>query len=124
MVKHVIEKNKRLYSNSSISFLHENILTFDLPKADLLLCKHVLQYLSNADVALFTQQLKKFKYCLITNQVESRSRSGDNEDIECGGGRKLDLRRAPFNIMACVVLEYNLGNGGLHQVLLIDNASK
>jgi SAM-dependent methyltransferase len=122
VVAHVIEKNRRQFVNENISFVHGNLLTDDLPCADLLICKHVLQHLPNDDIVLFLKQLPKFKYCLLTNQVEPRTFSGDNADIAIGGGRKLDLTKPPFNLKGAKVLHYSVEEG-IHQVFLIDNAS-
>jgi hypothetical protein len=71
IVKFVIEKNIKKYSTPHISFRHGNIVEIDLPIADLLLCKDVLQhfheYQTNDLIVAFLPQLKKYKYCLITN---------------------------------------------------------
>jgi len=120
VVAHVIEKNRKSFGSSSIQFIHGNFLYVDLPEADLLLCKHVLQHLSNADIINFLKQLKKFKYCLITNEVNPETLSSLNPDIEIGGGRKVDLSKPPFNIFGEKVLSYRLGRP-VHQVFLIDN---
>ena len=122
VVAHVIEKNNKRFANQNISFVHGNCVTEDLPSADLLICKHVLQHLPNDDIVLFLKQLTKFKYCLLTNQVEPGTFSGDNADIAIGGGRKLDLTKPPFNLKGTRVLHYPVEEG-IHQVFLIDNSS-
>lgn len=108
------------YSAPNIVFCCANLLETDLPKADLLICKHVLQHLTNADVHRFITQLNKYKYCLITNAVNFDTLTAENLDIEVGGGRKIDLRNPPFNVHGKVVLNYKAANI-MHQVLLIDN---
>lgn len=99
VVASVIENNIKQFSKDNIRFIHANFLVEDLPKADLLLCKHVLQHLPNEDILAFIQQLKKFKYCLITNEVYPDTLSSDGVDIEIGGGHKIDLTLAPFNVV-------------------------
>lgn len=122
VVASVIERNIKKYATESIRFLHGNLLTEDLPPADLLLCKHVLQHLPNEDILLFIKQLPKFKYCLITNEVFPTTLSSDGSDTEIGGGHKVDLSRPPFNIAGTKVLNYRL-QFGTHQVYLVDNSA-
>lgn len=98
IVKSVIENNSRIYSKPTIQFIHENFLDVDLPKADLLICKDVFQHLSNEEIIAFLPQLKKFKHCLITNDVNPNNNSSDNHNIPIGGYRPLDLTIPPFNL--------------------------
>lgn len=122
VVAHVIDKNIKKFAKPNITFAYGNLITEDLPSADLLICKHVLQHLPNSDILLFLQQLQKFKYCLITNQVDPETLSGDNSDIAIGGGRKIDLTKHPFNLEGVKVFHYS-HDDGMHQILLIDNST-
>lgn len=120
VVEHVIAKNQKKFSSSNITFAHGNLVTTDLPGADLLLCKHVLQHLRNEDILAFLPQLEKFKYCILVNQVDPETLSSNNEDIAIGGGHKIDLSQPPFNIAGIKALNYYIDNN-VHQVFLIDN---
>ncbi|OGN65176.1 MAG: hypothetical protein A3E80_01300 [Chlamydiae bacterium RIFCSPHIGHO2_12_FULL_49_9] len=120
VVLFVIEKNQKRYGKSHIRFAHANFLTADLPKADLFICKHVFQHLTNRDILAFLPKLSKFKYCLITNEVDPRTFSSDNPDIDVGGGHKIDLSRSPFFIQGTKILNFYIGSS-LHQVFLIKN---
>lgn len=127
IVEPVIQRNRARYKSANIDFIHANFLDVDLPAADLLICKDVLQHLFNKDIIKFLAQLPKFKYCLITNEVNSNTLSSDNDDIplnemRIGGMRKIDLCRPPFNISGTVLLNYRIGRE-IHQVLLIDNSA-
>ena len=97
---------------------HANILDTDLPPADLLICKHVLQHLTNEDIIKFLSQTKKFKYCLITNGIDPNGNG--NQPIGVGDYRPLDLTKKPFNINGEEVLIYEAGSF-IHQVLLLKN---
>jgi SAM-dependent methyltransferase len=123
IVSFVIEKNRKRFEKSTISFEHKNAIETDLPKADLLICKEVLQHLSNKDIKQFLNQIHKFKYCLITNDVNPSTLSSDNRDIENGDYRHLDLTKAPFFINGIPVLTYQVPYGfyEVKQVLLIIN---
>jgi len=120
VVESVIQKNIEKFSNTNIHFRQGNILTLDLPPADLLLCKHVLQHLRNQDIIDFCKQLSKYKYCLITNEVNPKTLSSNNDDIAIGGGHKIDLSKAPFNIPGSSVLHFRIGTS-VHQVFLVCN---
>lgn len=122
IVESVIEKDIVRYGSPTIRFVVGNFLEIDLPPADLLLCKHVLQHLSNADIMKLIPQFKKYKYCLITNETDRKSLSSNNPDIEVGDCRALDLTKPPFNVNGKKVLTYIPKNEfGVHQVLLIEN---
>lgn len=121
VVQHVIERNQAKYSSENIRFVHSSFLSTDLPVADLLLCKHVLQHLTNADIMGFLKQLPKFKYCLITNQIDRKTLTGDNLDIPIGGCHKLELRDPPFNLKCAGVCVYEADHGA-HQILFIDQS--
>jgi len=123
VVAHIIKKDKERYGAPNISFIHGNFLTIDLPRADLLLSKHVLQHLSNEDILKFLPQLSKYKYCLITNAVDVDTLSSENVNIVTGGGQKIDLSRPPFNIFGIKILNY-LAEGTMHQVFFIDNSKQ
>ena len=121
VVDWVIKNDISRFSNDHIHFFTSNFLDEDLPEADLLLCKHVLQHLSNEDVLKLIPQFKKYKYCLVTNEVDRHSLTSNNVDIKPGGCRTIDLTRAPFNIRGKKLLSYSPQNFEMHQVLLIEN---
>jgi len=98
IVKLVIDRNQRLFAKSSITFIHGDALEMDLPEADLLICKDVLQHLPNADVLRLLKQLHKFKHCLFTDYVDPITLSSYNRDIVCGWLRFIDLTKPPFNL--------------------------
>lgn len=120
VVPKLIICNNAKYSNDHINFVHANFLTTDLPSADLFICKDVFQHLSNQDIQAFIPQLKKYKYCLITNETDAHSLSSDNPDTRVGEFHKLDLSKPPFNLHGRAVLNYNVG-AEIHQVFFIDN---
>jgi SAM-dependent methyltransferase len=114
----VIEENKNKYGKSNISFIQGDILSIDLPPADLLICKDVLQHLTNEDVLTFIKQLPKFKYCLITNDIDRATNTSQNQDIQRGDYRTIDLTRPPFSVKGTKILTYQVG-WATKQVLLI-----
>lgn len=122
VVKDVIEKNKIKFAKPTITFIHGDAVHLNLPSADLLLCKDVLQHLPLEDIQLFLTQLPKFKHCLITNDVDY-TLSSTNQQVQRGGYRTLDLTKPPFNLRGTKVLTYPAGNF-IKQVLYIKNEGK
>lgn len=119
--KSVIEKNKQKYETPSISFIEADALSIDLPKADLLLCKDVLQHLPNEDIIDFLGKTHTYKHCLITHDVSFTDNPPDNNQIVVGGGhRTLDLDHSPFNAKGVKYFTYSSEN--LHkQIYYIRN---
>lgn len=120
VVKSVIDKNNARYANDSITFRYGNLVEDELPAADLLLCKHVLQHLPNGDIVKFLEQVHKYKYCIFVNEVLPQTLSSDGADIAIGGGHKIDLGKPPFNLKAIQKINYKIGNA-VHQIFIVDN---
>lgn len=120
IVKPVIENNIAKYGSPTVKFVHANGNEIDLPKADLLICKDVLQHLPNSAIHKFITQIPKYKYCLITNDVDALTLSSSNIDTYAGNWRSIDLTRPPFNVKGVKVLTFPAGLT-TKQVLLIVN---
>jgi 2-polyprenyl-3-methyl-5-hydroxy-6-metoxy-1,4-benzoquinol methylase len=109
VVQSVIEKNQQVHGTSRIQFIHGDAVVDDLPSADLLICKDVLQHLPDEDVFKVLAKLNRFKYCLITNDVDNHSLTSSNTPISRGGYRTLDLSQPPFNLSGKRMLIYSTG---------------
>jgi SAM-dependent methyltransferase len=120
VVKSVVEKNNISFSGSNCQFIHGDALTIDLPVADLLICKDVLQHLPNNDIKLFLKQCSKFKHCLITNDYDVKTGSSKNKDISAKGGwHTIDLTQPPFNVEGFKIFNYLSEGENRKQVLHI-----
>ena len=97
----VIEANTKAYTKENISFTLYDGDFSKLPSADLILCKDVLQHLPNTHIQAFIDNLYKYKYALITNDIGQCV----NENILPTQGRNIDLRCAPFNLECKIVFE-------------------
>lgn len=86
------------YEADNIAFVHANLLTDQLPNADLVLCRDCLVHLSFADLRLALQNICRSgaTYLLTTTFTEVR----ENIDIATGGWRALNLEIEPFNFPA------------------------
>lgn len=105
IVRSVIDRNTERFSMPNIEFRLFSGDFDDLPDADLLISKDVLQHWSNESVSAFLPTLKRYRYNLMTNCVNPKGET-ENVDIEDGGYRYLDIRRPPFNIEATEIYSF------------------
>lgn len=59
----------RLHGSSRRAFRHGDAVTDDLPAADLLLCKDVLQHLPNRDVVTVLSKLRAYRLSILSHDV-------------------------------------------------------
>lgn len=105
VVASVIEANRAAYSKPGISFELYSGNPDELPEADLLIAKDVLQHVPNATVSAALKNLGRYKYALLTNCIAPFGETV-NEDIVAGGFRYLDLTKEPFRLAATEVLTF------------------
>ena len=97
----VIEALRKKHEKGKIKFEVGDI-TENLPAADLLISKDVLQHLSNELIHKFIKnnlRKGKYKWVILTND-----RSTKNLDIRPGEHRMIDLTAPPFNVKGLVDL--------------------
>ena len=105
LVDSVVARNRAEFGRPGVRF-HAAVTDWaDLPAADLLIAKDVLQHWSNARIAGFLPVLRRYRFALITNCIGLRG-AVENRDIVDGRFRELDIRRAPFNARASEALVY------------------
>lgn len=113
----VVDTVRKKYEKGNIKFQVGDI-TEDLPAADLLISKDVLQHLSNRLVQKFiANNLKKgkYKWVLLTND-----RGSENQDVWAGGYRTIDLSAPPFSVRGLVDLPIKFGNEKTKVTSLLD----
>jgi hypothetical protein len=94
------------------------VITEDLPAADLLIIKDVLQHLSNELVHKFIKnnlRKGKYKWVILTND-----RSSENRDIRTGSHRRIDLTAPPFEVEGLVDLPIKFGTATSKITSLLD----
>ena len=103
----VIAAVRNKYEKGRITFQVGDI-TDELPAADLLISKDVLQHLSNKLVHKFIRnnlRKGKYKWVILTND-----RGTSNRDVASGGYRAIDLAAPPFEVRGLVDLPIKFGN--------------
>lgn len=101
VVPAVIAANNAQYAKSGIRFEVADAASFALPDCDLVLCKDVLQHLSNQNVLKVCGRRARGTRWLITNDFHPT-----NEDCENGDTRPLNPAGAPFSLPARPVLAF------------------
>jgi SAM-dependent methyltransferase len=102
----VIETDRKKHEKAKIKFQVGDI-TEDLPAADLLISKDVLQHLSNELIHKFINnnlRKGKYKWVILTND-----RSSENRDISTGEYRMIDLAAPPFEVKGLIDLPIKFG---------------
>ena len=101
IVEDLINYNKENFKVDNLEFQCLDIANDDLPKADCVILRQVLQHLSNPEVHQILKKLKNYKYIILTEHIPN----GDflpNKDIISGQGIRikkqsgLDILQAPF----------------------------
>lgn len=93
-------------------------ITDELPAADLLISKDVLQHLSNELVHKFIRnnlRTGKYKWVILTND-----RGSENRDVASGGYRAIDLAAPPFEVRGLVDLPIKFGDETSKVTSLLD----
>ena len=117
----VIAENQRRYGAANVRFAVADIVRDELPAADLLLVKDVLQHLSNADIRRFLAQLPRYRHVLIVNDVLPESFSAPAADIPTGRYRPIDLTQPPFSLPGAKVLAWqDRGTGTAKLVIHVE----
>jgi SAM-dependent methyltransferase len=69
VVKEMIEHHNQHYANGKTKFITLNAINDELPNAELVTIRQVLQHLSNEQILKILNKLSKFKYVLISEHM-------------------------------------------------------
>jgi len=106
VVPTVIEANRRHFGGGNIQFSSLRDIA-EVPAGDLLVCKDVLQHLSNELIRQHVEILvRRFRYLLFTNDYTPEDRV--NLPIADGDFRPVRLDRAPLDYGATSIFEWEL----------------
>jgi len=105
IVPEVIEANRARFRRPGVEFVLYDGNISDIPPADLLITKDVLQHWSHAAIGALLPRFNQYRHVLVTNCVNPHGPTL-NEEIPDGGFRYLDLRLAPFHLPATEVFSF------------------
>ena len=114
VVPEVVRRNQAEFGCDHIQFRTGDISRDELPRADLLVSKDVLQHLPNASVSAFLARATgRYRYLLLTNDVATNDSPAEllNTDIAAALWRTLDIRRPPFDVPADWSVQYDVEEG-------------
>ena len=109
----IIENNTNFYANENINFKCIDASKKDLPIADLCCIRQVLQHINNNDIIKILNNVKQFKYVLITEHlpideflIKKNNDKLTGPDIRIYDGSGVFISDNPFNISCKEVLTY------------------
>lgn len=105
IVKPLIYRNQELHGSETVRFIHCNIVDEELPEGDVCFIRQVLQHLSNQQIAVILQKIRKYKWVFITEHYPKNNDAiSPNIDKVHGGDIRLEknsgvyLSEHPFEL--------------------------
>lgn len=129
IVKGLVEYNQTKFSQEKVKFKQANMISDNLPNADLAIIRQVFQHLSNTDIKKCLGNLKHIKYLIITeHQPNENFITKPNMDKLTGPNIRLDynsgiyLDKPPFNLATHKIYEVPLNkNEGVISTFVVEN---
>jgi SAM-dependent methyltransferase len=113
LVEEMIRHHQEAYRNASTRFMVLDAVVEELPEADMVTVRQVLQHLSNIQIQQILNKLRRFRYVLITEHMLSGDAVVPNLDQLPGQHNRSRLNsgvfidKPPFNIMdSRILFEY------------------
>lgn len=103
IVSNLIEHNKENFKADNLEFQCLDIAIDELPKADCVILRQVLQHLSNDEIQKVVEKLYSYKYIILTEHLPETT-FAPNKDIISGQGIRLKkqsgvvLTSPPFDL--------------------------
>ena len=119
VAENVIEENRKLFKARNVKFKSLNITEDELPHADVVFVRQVLQHLSNKEIQKFLVNVQdRYKCLVITESLSKSIFFSPNKDMQSGPGIRIHnksgvvIEAEPFNFQSSqseVILEYRKG---------------
>jgi hypothetical protein len=112
VVPELIQHNNKKFGNDFISFKKIDAVAEELPPADLIIIRQVLQHLNNARISKILTKTTAFKYALITEHLPITKNVAHNLDKITGPHIRMRINsgvfpdKPPFSMKATVLFEY------------------
>ena len=104
VVPALVDRLRAAYARPGVTFSVVDPENPQLPGADLLIVKDVLQHLPNASVLKLLEKFRAFPWALLVNDWSGGA--DVNKDIQMAGYRKLDFSKPPFNLSVSLVFDF------------------
>ncbi|KAI1126942.1 hypothetical protein F5Y10DRAFT_266653 [Nemania abortiva] len=103
IVPQLIDYNRIAYADYNVDFRVLDIISEELPAAEVVLIRQVLQHLDNTRIAYILPKLYRYRWAIITEHLPSQDDFVPNLDIQTGDVRLLvnsglDLTKLPFHL--------------------------
>lgn len=104
IVAPLIAQNQRDHGRDGVRFAHLDITSGPLPNSDMMIVRDCLFHLSYADILKFLQLFaaSDIGLLLTSSHVNDAASRFENEDIQSGNFRNIDLFSGPFGFSATV----------------------
>ncbi len=89
VVPALIAHNQEKFAAAHVDFRCLNIIDDDLPAADIVFLRQVLQHLNNAQIARVVPKLYRYKFLILTEHLPAALNFSPNRDKPTGGGTRL-----------------------------------
>lgn len=110
VVEDMIKRHQQLYGAMKTDFLFLDAIDDELPDAELVIIRQVLQHLSNAQIQKILSKLSRFKYVIITEEMLTADTTEPNIDKIPGPHIRTSMLSSvfidlpPFNVKNTKVL--------------------
>ncbi len=101
VVKEIIENNSAKYATHTISFIHDEVSTAQLPRVDLIICRDIIPHLSYQWAMLLLKNIKQSgsKYVLLTTYGDEARENKNLTEQEIGvANYPVTMQKLPFNL--------------------------
>lgn len=102
VVPALIERNRRAFADRNVEFKVIDIVSDDLPDADVVFIREVLQHLSNDEIAQVLPKLKKYPMVIISEDLPVGDFTPNHDkpagfDVRRSYNSGVDITAPPFN---------------------------
>ncbi len=103
IVEDLVERNRSKFKADNLEFQCSDISKDELPKADCIILRQVLQHLSNTEIKRIVDKLSNYKYIILTEHLPEGDFTPNKDKIASQGIRLkqnsgVDLLAEPFNL--------------------------
>lgn len=126
VVPELIDHDRARFQDPRVSFVCANIITDELPVADLCLVRQVLQHLTNEEIAKVLARLSRFSKVLITEDLPVQPLSYNHDmthgpEVRSDFGSGVYVDEPPFSLPVKEIAQFPLSERCVLRTVLLDN---